>query len=204
MTEETKNPEAEKLKTPADSGQEEKKFADIPYLRFKEVNDKHKNTESELTKANSELQAFKDAEKKKTEDKLLEDKKYDELLKAKELEITSHKTEVETLKKNASLDKIRTKIVNLASKEGAVDSEDILRFISVDDLLELDSEKLSAEVKGRIAKIKEDKAHLFIVTQRDSRENGTPFSPDTSGGQSNNMSLDAQIEESIARSHKKR
>ena len=183
---------------------DDKKPADIPYSRFKEVNEKNKNIEAELNKAKADLQTFQDAEKKKKEAKLLEDKKYDELLKAKELEIEGHKTEMEGLKKNASLEKIKSKIVNLANKEGAVDAEDILRFISTEDLLELDSEKLAEEVKSRIDKIKENKAHLFTNSQRDNRENGQPYSANTSGNiLKKDMTRDQQIEDALRRSHKR-
>ena len=63
----------------------------VPYGKFKEINDKYRKTEGELKNAQEELESFKEVEKKKTEAKLLEDKKYEELLSAKELEIEKHK-----------------------------------------------------------------------------------------------------------------
>lgn len=158
-------------------GEEEKKELTIPKSRFDEVNSKFKESQKEL-------EAFREKEKKESEAKLLEEKKYDELLKAKELEIETHKKDKESLRKNMLLEKVNNKIINIANKEGAIDSEDILRFIDTQDLLELESNKLEETIKERVSKIKNNKAHLFTTLQRDNKENGVPYSVNTNNTKS--------------------
>ena len=179
-------------------------LADIPYGKFKEVNDEKKSLASDLKKAQDELETFKNAKKKKDEDKLIEDKQFGEVIKAKELEIETQKKENESLKKNAINEKINRKIVNLANKEGAIDSEDILRFIKIDDLLELESDKLDEAIKTRVESIKTNKGHLFGESNiRNTKENGVPNSFNASGSLiKKNMTLNEQVEASLLRSRK--
>ena len=178
MTEETKNTNQETIDTKEIVKVEEKiEKAAIPYDRFKEVIDEKKALKLKLD-------VFEEKEKKRIEDKLLEEKKFEELLKAKDLELETHKNEKETLKKNMLIEKVNNKIINIASKEGAIDSDDILRFIKTQDLLDLESDKLSDEVNKRVTEIKNNKAHLFNTNQRDSKENGMPYSVNTNNTKS--------------------
>lgn len=206
MTEEVKNETEDKIAVSEKDGTESKKQDDgtIPRFRFNEVNDKFKAESARAKELEKKVNDFEEAEKKKKEEKLEKDGEYKELLKAKELEIETHKTEKESLKKNMLLEKVKNKIINVANKEGAVDSEDILKFISIDDLLVLENDKLSEAIDEKISEIKNNKAHLFTTTKRDSRENGSPYSVNTSNGQSNkNMTLNDRIEASLRNSHKR-
>lgn len=66
----------------------------IPYARFKEVNDQRKALEDKLKER-------EDADKKSADAKLIEEKKFDELLKQREAELATRRSEIASLQEKA-------------------------------------------------------------------------------------------------------
>lgn len=124
----------------------------IPYERFKEINDK-------LKEASDKLSAIDAEKKKQSDDKLLEEKKYQDLLGNKDKEIADLKTHVAKVEKNAKIGEIKNKFINSLSKVDVIDAEDAIKLVGIDDLI--DSEDLDTEINKRVTDLTKNKSYLF-------------------------------------------
>jgi len=180
------NPKAEITTNPKKAVVDPKKGSDpkvddkkVPLKEFLDVKAKNKAIKVELEK-------YKEDEKKRGEAKLLEEKKYEELIASKDKEIAEQKVKNENYAKNIKVEKIKNKISAMASKNGAVDAEDVLKFISTEGLEELESTQLEEQVKIRIDALKANKEYLFSGNpQRNKAENGSPYKPNIANGDPN-------------------
>lgn len=149
----------------------------IPYDKFQKTIQKKNEAENENKLLQEQLKAFKEAELKRQEDKLLEEKNYQELLSNKELKLKELEQEKLNLIKSSKLEKIRNNVIIEANKLNANDSEDILAFINIEELETLDSQELQSVIKDKISKLKESKLYLFSkISGRNESENGLPNS----------------------------
>lgn len=102
-------------KTPdSEAGKEEKKEENnIPYERFKEVNDRMKSAEAELQK-------YKEAENKKAEEEAIKKWEYEKVLSQKDQEIDALKKEQETwkLREKAVDERNNQRLADLEKKFG--------------------------------------------------------------------------------------
>lgn len=153
--------------TEAKDSPQEKESPKVPLSEFLEV----KKTAKELKE---KLAQFEGKEKSEAEAKLLEEKKYQELIDQLKAENESVKTERENERKNFKLEKLQNKFQRELEKVGAVDSDDALKFVSYDDLL--DAEKVDDEVKKRVEGLVKAKSYLFSAKQRSVTENRSPNS----------------------------
>ncbi len=111
----------------------------IPVAKFNEIN--------------KELKKFKDAEAKAAEAKLLEDKKYEELIANKDKEISDYKSKYENSIKFAAF-------AEEASKAGVVSASDAYKLADLSDV-EIDENGTVKGIAEKIAKLKEEKPYLF-------------------------------------------
>ena len=101
-----KNPDTE-------AGKEKKEDNNIPYERFKEVNDRMKSAEAELQK-------YKEAENKKAEEEAIKKWEYEKVLSQKDQEIEALKKEQETWKSRevAITERNNSRMADLEKKFG--------------------------------------------------------------------------------------
>ncbi len=197
MTEENKEAQANQQEQKNDTKEEnqnneEKKTEgkklppDVPYDRFRKINDQFKANKEEL-------EAFKTAKKEAEEKKLQDDGKLQELLTLKDKEFLETKTALETEKKNNKLEKLKNKSLNLLNKQGIIDGEDGLKFLNLDEFSDKENpdEGLLSMVNG----LKESKPYLFGSSkpgnQRNADENKVPGSGgEAKGGDKGNKPQD--------------
>lgn len=132
----------------------------------------------DLKKSTKELReklaSYETKEKTAAEAKLLEEKKYQELIEQLKAEKVKMQSEREIEIKNNKLEKLQNKFQRELEKANAVNAEDALKFVNYDDLLE--SEKAEDEIKKRVEVLVKTKAYLFSAKQRNSAENKSPNS----------------------------
>ena len=136
----------------------------------------------ELKDVKTKLAEYQARDKKLEEDKLLEEKKYQELIQNKDKELEEFKSQLDLEKRNSKLEKLKNKISNELNKNNAIDSDDALKFIIFDDLL--DSEDSSNDIKNRVKDLVQNKSYLFSTKskERSNTENGQPSGNDPKGG----------------------
>jgi hypothetical protein len=115
------------------------------HSRFKELNDKAKKAEAELTKV-------KEAEEKAKQDKLKEEGKLQELLEAKDKEL-------EALKNSFKQQKVESQIVSVASRLNVVDTDAVARLIDTSKF-EYDDEGNPTNTEDVVKALLSDKPYL--------------------------------------------
>ena len=161
-------------------GKEKKISTQIPKKRFDEVNEKYKA-------ANKELEEFRAAKKEEEETKLKKDGEFQELLSLKDKEFLETKSLLEQERKNNKLEKFKNKSLNLLNKEGVIDGEDGLKFLSFDSLLDAENtDGIDDVIKNMVSELKQNKSYLFGSSnqKRNADENKMPGG----GNQANNKS----------------
>lgn len=128
----------------------------------------------ELKDAKTKLAEYEARDKKLEENKLLEEKKYQELIQNKDKELQEFKSQLDLEIKNSKLEKLKNKISNELTKINAIDSDDALKFVNYDDLL--DSEDYSNIIMERVQDLVKNKSYLFDSKskERSNTENGQP------------------------------
>lgn len=168
MTTEDKSSDNKDNKNPEDkgSGQEQNKTVPLDtFLDQKKINKELKE----------KLAAFEDKERKDSEAKLLEEKKFQEVIQNTKSEAEKYKSELEQTKKEAKIEKIKDKFSRFLEKNNAINADDALKFVQYDDLL--DSEDLDGSIKKRVEDLAKNKAYLFSKSKSPSNdENGKPNS----------------------------
>lgn len=129
---------------------------------------------AKLSELNRELKKYKDAEAKAAEAKLLEDKKYEELIANKDKELGSYKSKYEDSIKFASF-------AEEAVKAGVVNARDAYKLADLSDI-EIDDNGGINGMAEKIAKLKEEKPYLFNGA---SGAVGGPSNPGGTGGGNN-------------------
>ena len=122
-----------------------------------------------------ELAGYREKETKEKDAKLLEEKKYQELIQNKDKELGDTKNALNQTIKEHKLEKLTNKLARVLDKNNAIDAEDALKFINVDDLL--DADKVDDEINKRVTELAKNKSYLFNGKQgttRSSTENGQP------------------------------
>ncbi len=161
-------------------GKEKKISTQIPKKRFDEVNEKYKA-------ANKELEEFRAAKKEEEETKLKKDGEFQELLKLRDKEFSETKSLLEKERRNNKLEKFKNKSLNLLNKEGVIDGEDGLKFLSFDRLLDAENgDGIDDAIKNMVSDLKQNKSYLFGSSnqKRSTDENFMPGG----GNQANNKS----------------
>lgn len=156
-----------------DQGDKEKH---IPYSRFVEVNSKYKE-------ANTELEKYREKERLENENKLKEEKKFQELIGTKDKEIETLKSENNQIKKERKVDSLKSKISNILSKNNVIDAEDGLKFVKYDDLI--DSDDAEDEINKRVGELVKSKAYLFKAGQGSNTQNRSKTENNIPGNQQN-------------------
>ena len=158
-----------KVDTKSKGVSEKKKSVDkdtIPLNKFLDL-------KAELKSNKEKLKAFELDKKTKNEAKLLEEKKFEELLANKEKELLEAQSSLETEKKSRKIANIKNKAINILHSEGSIDNEVALKLLDIDKLLE--SEDVEKDLKNSITNIKTTKGFLFgTVNTRNKTENGMP------------------------------
>lgn len=129
---------------------------------------------AKLSEINRELKKYKDAEAKAAEAKLLEDKKYEELIANKDKELGTYKSKYEDSIKFASF-------AEEAVKAGVVNARDAYKLADLSDI-EIDDNGGIKGMAEKIAKLKEEKPYLFNGA---SGAVGGPSNPGGTGGNNN-------------------
>ena len=113
MDEEKKTTALEEKTPDSEAGKEKKEENNIPYERFKEVNDRMKSAEAELQK-------YKEAENKKAEEEAIKKWEYEKVLSQKDQEIEALKKEQETWKSRevAITERNNSRMADLEKKFG--------------------------------------------------------------------------------------
>lgn len=121
-----------------------------------------------------QLLSFETRDKEAANAKLLEDKKYQELIQNKDKELSDYKDKLNQEITNNKLTSIKNNLSRQLDKVNAIDSNDALKFIDYNDLLE--SDDVEGEIKNRVAVLAESKSYLFKTgsTTRSATENGQP------------------------------
>ena len=120
------------------------------------------------------LAAFENRDREAVDAKLLEEKKFEELLQNKDKELNEIKSQLELEGKNNKIEKLRNKISKELTKVNAIAADDALMFIKYDDLL--DSEGADSEINNRVEELTKNKSYLFSgkASSRSETENGQP------------------------------
>lgn len=155
--------------TDSQSNDTDKGEKSIPYSRFAEVNQKFRETEKELAN-------YKAKEKAESEAKLLEEKKFQDLIENKSKEIETLKAENNQIKLNAKKEKIEFKVSSTLAKNNIIDPKDGLKFLDYSDLID-SSDDIDNKIEERVADLVKNKAYLFKAgsgSTRSNTENNVP------------------------------
>lgn len=147
---EEKRETRETLRLPKKENEEKKTVESIPYYKFKEVNDA-KNALAE------QVAEFKRLQKEADDKKLAEEGRYKELLEAKEKELADLNSNIEKERATRKRDNLLNKINLKAQERGAIDFEDIKKFLNIDELIDSDNEAIDKELN----QLQEKKSYLF-------------------------------------------
>jgi len=152
----------------------------IPRDKFNKINNRMKAAETEL-------EEFRAVKKEEEEAKLKKDGEFQELLSLKDKELVETKSSLEAELKNNKLEKFKNKSLNLLNKEGVIDGEDGLKFLSFDSLLDAENvDGVDDTIKKMVNDLKQNKSYLFGSSnqKRNAEENNMPGG----GNQDNNKS----------------
>lgn len=140
----------ETLTLPKKEGEEKKIVSSIPYDKFKKVNDEKKA----LAEKVAEFERLQNEAQKK---KLEEEGKFKELLELKEKELADLNSNIEKEKATRKRDNLLNKINLKAQERGAIDFEDIKKFLDIDSLVDSDDEAINEKLN----QLQEKKSYLF-------------------------------------------
>lgn len=104
-----------------------------------------------------ELAKYKAEKKEANDKKLAEDGRYKELLEAKEEELANLNSNIEKEKATRKKDNLLNKINLKAQERGAIDFEDIKKFLDIDSLVDSDNEAINEKLN----QLQEKKSYLF-------------------------------------------
>ncbi len=155
------NEKEEKEVVVADNSNDEK----VPLSKFLDK-------KNELKDLKAKLAEFEDKERKAADQKLLEEKQYQELLKKKEDELKNLQDSLFAEKTNNKLEKIKNIYSKELLKNNVFNVDDALALSNINELLEFDSPE--NEVKARVENLVKNKTYLFNTkSQRSDSENNT-------------------------------
>ncbi len=155
------NQKEEKEVVVADNSNDEK----VPLSKFLDK-------KNELKDLKAKLAEFEDKERKAADQKLLEEKQYQELLKKKEDELKNLQDSLFAEKTNNKLEKIKNIYSKELLKNNVFNVDDALALSNINELLEFDSPE--NEVKARVENLVKNKTYLFNTkSQRSDSENNT-------------------------------
>lgn len=138
------------LRLPKKENEEKKTVDSIPYYKFKEVNEEKKALAEQVAE-------FKKLQKEADDKKLAEEGRYKELLEAKEKELADLNSSIEKERATRKRDNLLNKINLKAQERGAIDFEDIKKFLDIDALIDSDNETIDKELN----QLQETKSYLF-------------------------------------------
>lgn len=153
----------------------------VDYAKLKAEREKRKELEERLAKIEAD-------EAKKNEAKLLEEKKYQELLDAKSKELESAKGELESTRATVKRSRIENAIIAESAKIGAKDPLDVVKFVEIDKV-ELDDAGTPVGLDKLLEQVKKNKSYLFNESGKSTpnpRENGKPGNTNPAGSSSGN------------------
>lgn len=115
---------------------------------------KYKDENKELKEKVAE---FERRQKEANDKKLAEEGKYKELLEAKEEELADLNSSIKKERATRKRDNLLNKINLKAQERGAIDFEDIKKFLDIDSLVDSDAEAIDNELN----QLQEKKSYLF-------------------------------------------
>ncbi len=118
------------------------------------------------------LKVYEDQKNKEDENKLLEEKKFEEVIVTKDKTIQELTDNLEIEKKNNKLEGIKNKISNKLTGFNPHNIEDALKFIDSNSLLE--SANIEGDINNRVTNLIESKPYLFKTVTRSKTENNQP------------------------------
>jgi hypothetical protein len=130
--------------------EEKETVSSIPYDRFKKVNEEKKALAEKVAE-------FERLQKEANDKKLAEEGRYKELLEAKEKELADLNSNIEKERATRKRDNLLNKINLKAQERGAIDFEDIKKFLDIDGLIDSDNEAIDKELN----QLQETKSYLF-------------------------------------------
>lgn len=155
------NEKEEKEVVVADNSNDEK----VPLSKFLDK-------KNELKELKAKLAEFEDKERKAADQKLLEEKQYQELLKKKEDELKNLQDSLFAEKTNNKLEKIKNIYSKELLKNNVFNVDDALALSNINELLEFESPE--NEIKARVENLVKNKTYLFNTkSQRSDSENNT-------------------------------
>lgn len=155
------NEKEEKEVVVADNSNDEK----VPLSKFLDK-------KNELKELKAKLAEFEDKERKAADQKLLEEKQYQELLKKKEDELKNLQDSLFAEKTNNKLEKIKNIYSKELLKNNVFNVDDALMLSNINELLEFESPE--NEIKARVENLVKNKTYLFNTkSQRSDSENNT-------------------------------
>ena len=140
----------ETLRLPKKEGEEKETVSSIPYERFKKVNDEKRA----LAEKVAEFERLQNEAQKK---KLEEEGNFKKLLEIKEQELADLNSSIEKERATRKRDNLLNKINLKAQERGAIDFEDIKKFLDIDGLIDSDNEAIDKELN----QLQETKSYLF-------------------------------------------
>jgi len=122
------------------------------------------------------LAVYEDRDKKEAENKLIEEKKFQDVIQAKEKEVLEYKTKFESTERNYKIKDLQNKFARGLDKNNAINSDDILKLVDITDLI--DSETADVQIASRVEDLVKNKSYLFSAkgSSRSETENGQPTS----------------------------
>jgi hypothetical protein len=122
----------------------------------------YKRTLDEAKKTKATLKEMQEQLSKINEEKLLAEGKKDELLKAKEKELSEIKSRLERERAESIITRVQSRIAEVATKLGAYDSSDVIKNISLKDLnLDDEGNFEQAVLESKVDALKKQKNYLF-------------------------------------------
>ena len=134
----------------------------VPLSKFLEV----KGTLKEMK---DKLASFEEKEKKLQESKLLEEKNYQELLAKRDAELKSFQSQLEQERTNFKINSVKDKFARILDKNNAIDSNDVLRLVDVNQLI--DAEDQEKKINKLVDELKANKSYLFKQVAQNHFEN---------------------------------
>ena len=144
--------------------------ATVPLSEFLKRKEQNKALEAELAE-------YRKADSTRAEQKLLEEKNFQEVINQKNEAIRLAELKLQDESKRANVERLNNKALAALHKHDIIDGEDGLRLFGIENFLGDEGE---ARLIESVAGLKTNKPYLFksgvVRTPNDGRENGTPAS----------------------------
>lgn len=132
----------------------------VPKDKYNSVKEKLKALQSEQESLNKKLKAVEDLEATKREEKLIEEKKYTELLEERSKRIEELTSNMEAFKQETTTKMFNQELSLVAKELNVFDVDDVKKLVSVSDF-EADESGKFVGIREKLTEIKTAKPYLF-------------------------------------------